>query len=107
MSSDPHVLEISAPHEMIEVYRRLADDLERVSRDGPAAIAPTASISDWIVAKRAVPILVGTVLGHPHVKDGKAAATTEVVFWDEHWQLARTLTRWYRLGRPLVGGSNQ
>ncbi len=107
MRSLPLDLEISAPQEMIEVYRRLAEDLERVGRNGPESIAPDTSISDWVIAKRAVPILLGTVLGHPHVKDGKPAATTEIVYWDEHWQLARTLTRWYRLGRPLVGGSNQ
>ncbi|WP_312417501.1 hypothetical protein [Shinella sp.] len=103
----PHDLEISAPQEMIDIYRRLANDLEQVGRDGPEAIAPKVSISDWMIAKRAVPILLGTVVGHPRVEDGKPAATTEIVFWDEHWQLARTLTRWYRLGRPLVGGQSQ
>lgn len=97
----------SSPKELIEIYRRLANDLEQVGRDGPESIAPEVSISDWMIAKRAVPIMVGTVLGHPTVADGRPAATTEIVYWDEHWQLARTLTRWYRLGRPLVGGSNQ
>ncbi len=107
MLSHPLNLNISAPEEMVEIYRRLASDLEKVERDGPESIAPDASISDWMIAKRAVPILLGTVLGHPHVADGKPAATTEIVYWDDHWQLARTLTRWYRLGRPLTGGSNQ
>jgi hypothetical protein len=107
MLSRPLDLEISAPQEMIEIYRRLANDLEQVGQDGPESIAPEVSISDWMIAKRAVPIMVGTVLGHPTVADGRPAATTEIVFWDERWQLARTLTRWYRLGRPLVGGSNQ
>lgn len=107
MLSHPLDLEISAPQEMIEIYRRLANDLEQVGRYGPESIAPETSISDWMIAKRAVPILLGTVLGHPRVEDGKPAATTEIVYWDEHWQLARTLTRWYRLGRPLVGGNNQ
>lgn len=107
MLSHPLNQEISAPQEMIELYRRLADDLELVGRDGPETIAPVTSISDWVIAKRTVPILVGTVLGHPTVLDGKPAATTEIVFWDEHWQLARTLTGWYRLGRPLIGGDNQ
>ncbi|WP_426122501.1 hypothetical protein [Pararhizobium sp. PWRC1-1] len=100
-------LEISAPREMIEIYRRLANDLEQIGRDGPESVAPEVLISDWMIAKRAVPILLGTVLGHPSVNDGKPAATTEIVYWDEHWQLARTLTRWYRLGRPLIGGNNQ
>lgn len=103
----PLGLKFSAPQEMIEIFRHLANDLERVGREGPESIAPEVSISDWMIAKRAVPIMVGTVLGHPTVADGKPAATTEIVYWDEHWQLARTLTRWYRLGRPLVGGSNQ
>ncbi len=107
MLSHPLDLEISAPKEMIEIYRRLANDLEQVGRDGPESIAPEVLISDWMIAKRAVPILLGTVLGHPRVNDGKPAATTEIVYWDEHWQLARTLTRWYRLGRPLIGGNNQ
>lgn len=107
MQSVPLHRQISAPHEMIKIYRRLANDLERVSKLGPEAIAPETSISDWVIAKRAVPILVGTVLGHPTVENGKPAATTEIVFWDEHWQLARTLTRWYRLGRPLIGGDSQ
>ncbi|WP_075292024.1 hypothetical protein [Pararhizobium arenae] len=100
-------LSFSSPKELIEIYRRLANDLEQVGRDGPESIAPEVSISDWIIAKRAVPILLGTVLGHPTVRDGKPAASTEIVYWDEHWQLARTLNRWYRLGRPLIGGSNQ
>lgn len=107
MLSNALGLEIAAPQEMIEIYRRLATDLERVGRDGPESIAPEVSISDWMIAKRAVPIMVGKVLGHSTVADGKHAATTEIVYWDEQWQLARTLTRWYRLGRPLVGGSNQ
>lgn len=107
MLSSPLDPKISAPQEMIEIYRRLVDDLEQVAKHGPDSIAPAVSISDWIVAKRAVPVLVGTVLGHPRVEDGKAAASTEIVFWDEHWQLARTVTRWYRLGRPLVGGLSQ
>lgn len=100
-------LSFSSPKELIEIYRRLANDLEKVGRDGPETIAPEVSISDWIIAKRAVPIMLGTVLGHPTVADGRPAATTEIVYWDEHWQLARTLTRWYRLGRPLVGGNHQ
>lgn len=107
MASSETDFEVSSPAELITTYRRLADDLERVGRDGPESIAPEVSISDWMIAKRAVPILLGTVLGHPTVGDGRPAATTEIVYWDEHWQLARTLTRWYRLGRPLVGGGNQ
>lgn len=107
MHSPPLDLEIPPPQDMIAAYRRLADDLEAFGRVGLRAVDSTTTISEWIVAKRAVPILLGTVTGHPSIASGKAAATTEIVFWDEQLRLARTINRWYRLGRPLVGGTSQ
>lgn len=95
------------PEELVKIHRRIASDLERVIRVGPESIAPLVSVMDWTYAKRTVPIIVGEVLGHPHILDGTTAATTQVVYVDEHWQLARTINRWYRLGRPLIGGETQ
>lgn len=107
MHSPPLDLETPSPQEMIAAYRRLADDLEAFGRVGLQAVESPATISEWVIAKRAVPILLGTVTGHPRISSGKAAATTEIVFWDEQQRLARTINRWYRLGRPLIGGSSQ
>lgn len=107
MSSSSPAPQIATPEEVIAAYRQLANDLERVSLYGPGAIGSTVTICDWVIAKRAVPILVGSVAGHPQIKAGNTAATTEIVFWDEHLRLARTVNRWYRLGRPLAGGSSQ
>lgn len=98
---------IPSPQEMIDAYRRLADDLERFAVLGPKSIVSSATISDWVIAKRAVPVLVGTITGHPNIKSGNAGFTTEIVFWDERQNLARTFNRWYRLGRPLEGRPNQ
>lgn len=95
--------QIPSPQEMIESYRRLADELERFVSLGPQSFTSNVVISDWIIAKRAVPVLLGKMSGHPHVRDGKAGLTTEIVFWDEEQNLARTVNRWYRLGRPAVG----
>ncbi|MBY5431666.1 hypothetical protein [Rhizobium leguminosarum] len=97
----------SSPKELIETYRRLADDLELYASLGSGSIKSTTSISGWVIAKRTVPVLLGTMAGHPSIKTGKAGLTTEVVYMDEQQQLARTVNRWYRLGRPLIGGDAQ
>ncbi|KQT95435.1 hypothetical protein ASG68_11950 [Rhizobium sp. Leaf453] len=92
---------------MIAAYRRLADDLEQFAMRGLKSISSSATITDWVIAKRAVPVLLGTIAGHPHIKTGNAGFTTEIVFWDQNQNVARTFNRWYRLGRPLDGGPNQ
>lgn len=97
----------SSPKELIEIYRRLADDLERFAALGPEAVQSETSISAWVLAKRTVPVLMGTMAGHPNIKTGNIGFTTEVVYVDQSNHLARTVNRWYRLGRPLVGGPSQ
>lgn len=97
----------SSPAELIETYRRLADDLELYASLGPRSVKAKTSISGWVLARRTVPVLLGTMAGHPNIKTGNAGLTTEVVYMDQEQQLARTVNRWYRLGRPLVGGDTQ
>lgn len=97
----------SSPKELVETYRRLADDLERYAALGPGSVQSSTSISAWVLAKRTVPVLMGTMAGHPTIKTGNIGFTTEVVYVDENLHLARTVNRWYRLGRPLVGGPSQ
>lgn len=98
---------IPSPQEMIEVYRRLADDLEQLALLGPKCVMSPVTISDWVLAKRTVPVLLGTITGHPHIRTGKAGLTTEIVYWNQEENLARTINRWYRLGRPIVGDFSQ
>lgn len=81
----------------IERLRRLADDLEAVA-DGSIPERPTAVMSSWSFAARPVPCLVGNAFGHPKIEDGRRAFTSEVFYVDPRRRLARTLSRWYRLG---------
>lgn len=87
--------------ETINKLRTLADDLEAVC-NGSVPSSPEVSVSNWLIARRAVPCLVGNVRGHPTVR-GKAVATTEIFFMNEHSGLARTFSRWYRLGNAVKG----
>ena len=83
---------------LAERMRELALALHEIALVGPEGIDATVMISDWVSAKRAVPILVGRMAGHPTIKDGRIGATTEIYFLDEAAGLARSFNRWYRLG---------
>ncbi|WP_189591076.1 DUF6634 family protein [Mesorhizobium sp. M8A.F.Ca.ET.207.01.1.1] len=82
----------------------LATDLERVRRGvSPEAIAggSAPSLDRWILTQRAVPCLAGLSTGHPRLlgKD-RLIATSDLWVLSEDQNWARTLSRWYRLGRP-------
>ncbi len=82
--------------------RMLADDLESLSRVVNLP-EPQVTVSHWLIGRRAVPCLIGKVRGHPTVT-GNIAATTEVFFLNQMAGLARTSSRWYRLGRAAGHG---
>ncbi|MGO7904198.1 DUF6634 family protein [Rhizobium leguminosarum] len=48
--------------------------------------------------ERSVPCLVGRTTGHPGITDNRVACTTELFYLDKEHGLARTMSRWYRLG---------
>ncbi len=82
----------------------LAADLERVRRGVPpeAMADEEAPILDrWIFAQRIVPSLAGLSTGHPQlVGQGRLIGTSDLWLLSEDRAWARTLSRWYRLGRP-------
>jgi hypothetical protein len=86
--------------DLVARLRALATALEEVALFGPASIKTDVSISDWVIAKRVVPVLVGRMDGHPHIKDGRAGATTEIFYFDQKASVVRTFNRWYQLGTP-------
>ncbi|UIK03491.1 hypothetical protein [Neorhizobium galegae] len=92
--------------ELVARLRDLATALEDFVRFGPAAIETDVTISDWVAAKRAVPVLVGKMNGHPNIKDGKVGATTELFYVDQSAGLARTFNRWYKLDPALSLSGN-
>nr|CAD6615004.1 hypothetical protein RFYW14_02770 [Pseudorhizobium flavum] len=107
MGSSEIDIQVSSPADLVATYRRLADDLERFASLGPGSVHSETSISAWVFAKRAVPVLMGSMAGHPTIKTGNIGFTTEVVYVDQSNHLARTVNRWYRLGRPLIGAPSQ
>ena len=46
-------------------------------------------------------VLIGQVTGHPRIMDGMIA-TSPLLWLDEERRLARTVSRWYRLGTSLI-----
>jgi len=67
---------------------------ELASRDVPI-------LDRWALFERAAPCLIGLSTGHPklHGKD-RLMSTSDLRLLAEDGSYARTLSRWYRLGRP-------
>jgi hypothetical protein len=74
--------------------RRLADDIERLNPDFDDLVA----INSWTLTKRDVPCLTGHPTGHPVIGDGRQARTSELFYFDPEKGIARSFSRWYRLG---------
>lgn len=86
--------------DLVFSLRSLADDLAVVG-EGTAAPLPTVRLDRWAVASRTVPCLIGTTTGHPRIHDGKPCFSSELYYLDPKAGLARTFSRWYRLGTPV------
>lgn len=57
-------------------------------------------MDQWRVARREVPCLLGSSFGHPKFFDGSLTFSSELFYLDAESGIARTLSRWYRLGVP-------
>lgn len=87
--------------------RRLAGlvaDIERI-RGGasPEALAgaETPILDRWVFGQRLVPCLAGLSTGHPRLPgENRLIGTSDLWLLSEDRNWARTLSRWYRLGRP-------
>lgn len=80
----------------------LSADLRRIELGlGPTAdeLASAPVIEDWLLAYRIEPALVGTVIGHPELADGPIT-TSGIFLLDTELGFARSLSRYYNLGRP-------
>ncbi len=81
---------------LIQTLRCLADDLESIADDVEAL--PAVAINSWALSQRSVPCLMGRTLGHPSIGDGRPALSSELFYLDPERGIARTMSRWYRLG---------
>lgn len=82
----------------------LAADMDRINRGHPPeAMAgdEVPILNQWVLTKRPAYCLAGLATGHPKLPGGNRAIGTSDLWMlsvDGTW--ARTLSRWYRLGRP-------
>ncbi len=76
----------------------LVTDLAASDFPHPSSIP--VMIDNWKVGKREVPCLLGNAFGHPTIVGGGASISSELFYFDPEGGIARTLSRWYRLGGP-------
>jgi hypothetical protein len=82
----------------------LLTDMESIHR----GVAPEVMAGDdapildrWVLAMRTVPCLAGLSTGHPElVGENRLIGTSDLWLLSKDHAWARTLSRWYRLGRP-------
>lgn len=87
----------------------LASDLERIARGehpGPDDLRDAPVLFEWRVIIAPIPHLVGVVLGHPKIADGRMCRTSALITINPDIGYARTFSRFYRLeARPPPCGA--
>jgi hypothetical protein len=59
----------------------------------------------WVLGHRFIPCLFGASTGHPLLPgDNRVIGTSDLWLLSDDRDWARTLSRWYRLGRPGLSG---
>ena len=92
----------SDAQELLKQLQSLVSDLEILEKKSSTLhLGSCVKIDRWALARRTVPCLIGNVTGHPSLGNG-ATATSELFYIDTERGYARTLSRWYRLGTPIV-----
>lgn len=88
----------------MERLGRLIADIEHIhSGASPEALAgnETPILDRWVIGQRFVPCLAGLSTGHPLLPgNNRLIGTSDLWMLSEDRSWARTLSRWYRLGRP-------
>jgi hypothetical protein len=90
------------PAQLAIHLRKLADEIEAQGPAHSADLVP--NLNNWALARRAVPCLIGVPSGHPKIGDGKTLMSSELFFMDLERGLARSFSRWYRLGSRAKPG---
>lgn len=85
--------------------KALVTDLER-ARNGQhpsrQVIAHAPFLHNWQLAHRQEPCLMGTVTGHPTIKNDRRAMTSGLWLLSPALGYARTISRFYALGQPAA-----
>ncbi|KQV82697.1 DUF6634 family protein [Rhizobium sp. Root1220] len=83
---------------LLEKLESLVIDLSAPNFPQPSSIP--VMIDKYKVSRREVPCLLGNAFGHPKIIDGHASISSELFYFDPERGIARTISRWYRLGTP-------
>lgn len=87
-----------------ERVRSLLTDMERILTGHPPETVANDDppiLDQWNLINRPAPCLVGLSTGHPKLPGtNREIVTSEIWLMSDDMAWARTLSRWYRLGRP-------
>jgi hypothetical protein len=94
-----------APELESEIHRlrglvHALEDIRRGRHPNKAALASCPRIASWRAIPRPDPRLTGIMFNHPHIADGRPGITTGLWVLAPTLGYARTITRFYALGRP-------
>jgi len=93
----------ASPETIIPKLQSLLLDLEALAAvDHVTAMNDAVIIRKCILASRKVPCLIGEMIGHPKLADGRPAITSELFYLDRKRRLGRTLSRWYHFDEGLM-----
>lgn len=86
-----------------DLARRIIAALEEVAQTTQADLDGAPTIESWAVVSEpgGAPALIGRVHGHPSIADGRLTHTSTLIAMSEREGWARTINRFYRLGRKL------
>jgi hypothetical protein len=79
------------------------DDIRRGRHPDGATLASCPKLHDWQVIRRPDPCLTGVMFNHPHIPDGRPGVTTGLWVLAPDLGYARTMSRYYALGRQDRG----
>ncbi len=84
-----------------EAVERLLKDICRANAGefDIASIANAPVLADYKTALGYAFALQGVVRGHPRLRDGKEIVTSQLFYLNQELGIARTMSRWYRLGK--------
>jgi hypothetical protein len=74
--------------------------LERLGSVPPDRLFAAPTLENWSLATVAAVCLEGRVSGHPKLGDDRLIRTSDLWLVNEDDRWARTLSRFYRLGKP-------
>lgn len=85
-----------------DLYEALAADFRRVLKEGYPKLGEEMPLLDnFVFAKRSVTCLKGTAVSHPSLDATISTTTSALALINLDAGVARTQSRWYRLGQRL------